>query len=89
MDSSWKKPHRRFNPLLSDWVVSPQRTERPWQGRIEKSPELSEIQYDPDCYLCPGNGRAGGVRNPKYKSTFAFNNDFSALVADSPSSARV
>jgi UDPglucose--hexose-1-phosphate uridylyltransferase len=88
MDASWKKPHRRFNPLLAEWiVVSPQRTERPWQGKIEKSPELSKIQYDPDCYLCPGNARAGGVRNPKYKSTFSFNNDYPALALDSPSRA--
>jgi UDPglucose--hexose-1-phosphate uridylyltransferase len=35
--------------------------------------------YDPECYLCPGNERAGGVRNPSYHSTFVFDNDFPAL----------
>lgn len=43
---------------------------------IETSPV-----YDPACYLCPGNERAGGVRNPPYDSTFVFDNDFAALRA--------
>lgn len=41
-------------------------------------------EYDPDCYLCPGNARAGGVRNPQYRSTFVFDNDFAALQPDAP-----
>ncbi|HEY4979394.1 MAG TPA: UDP-glucose--hexose-1-phosphate uridylyltransferase [Candidatus Acidoferrum sp.] len=83
MDDSWKKPHRRFNPMLREWVVvSPHRTQRPWQGKVEKAAEPSQVQYDLDCYLCPGNSRAGGARNPDYQSTFAFNNDFPALLPD-------
>jgi UDPglucose--hexose-1-phosphate uridylyltransferase len=73
-------PHRRLNPLTGDWVlVSPQRAERPWQGQTEKpaNPQLSS--YDPNCYLCPRNERAAGARNPDYKSTFVFTNDFAAL----------
>jgi UDPglucose--hexose-1-phosphate uridylyltransferase len=90
MELFWKKPHRRFNPLLREWiVVSPQRTQRPWQGKIEKSTEISQMEYDPECYLCPGNVRADGVRNAKYESTFAFNNDYPALVPDSLSSTSV
>jgi UDPglucose--hexose-1-phosphate uridylyltransferase len=38
--------------------------------------------YDPECYLCPGNGRAGGERNPAYDGTFVFTNDFAALRPD-------
>ena len=78
-------PHRRFNPLTSEWVlVSPHRTERPWQGQVE-IPAVERLpQYDPDCYLCPGNARAGGVRNPKYESTFVFDNDFAALRCTTP-----
>jgi UDPglucose--hexose-1-phosphate uridylyltransferase len=38
-----------------------------------------EPEYDPSCYLCPGNSRVGGVLNPKYTSTFVFDNDFAAL----------
>ncbi len=80
-----QQSHRRFNPLTNEWVlVSPHRTQRPWQGAIEALPPSNRPQYDPTCYLCPGNERAGGVRNPQYKSTFVFENDFAALRKDAP-----
>jgi len=80
----WKQdPHRRFNPLTREWVlVSPHRTERPWQGQVEDTAAAAPLEYDPECYLCPGNARAGGVRNPDYTSTFVFDNDFAALKPD-------
>jgi UDPglucose--hexose-1-phosphate uridylyltransferase len=75
-----QQSHRRFNPLTNEWVlVSPHRTQRPWQGAIEAVPQSDRPQYDPTCYLCPGNARAGGVHNPQYSSTFVFENDFAAL----------
>jgi len=78
-------PHRRYNPLRGDWVlVSPHRTKRPWQGQVEKPPQEVRPSYDPDCYLCPGNVRAGGNKNPVYTETFVFGNDFAALLPDSP-----
>ena len=81
-----RHPHRRYNPLTREWVlVSPQRTERPWQGQMEDVPQEDQLQYDPECYLCPGNSRAGGMRNPPYTSTFVFENDFAALRPDTPS----
>jgi UDPglucose--hexose-1-phosphate uridylyltransferase len=82
------QPHRRFNPLTREWVlVSPHRSERPWQGQVESAPAEVVASYDPSCYLCPGNARAGGVRNPHYTETLIFDNDFAALKPDTPSGA--
>jgi UDPglucose--hexose-1-phosphate uridylyltransferase len=78
------EPHRRYNALLDEWVlVSVGRTRRPWQGRRETAPVESHPDYDPTCYLCPGNVRANGEHNPAYDETFVFTNDFSALNPDS------
>ncbi len=78
-------PHRRRNPLSGDWVVvSPQRTARPWQGRTDEAVGEVAVDHDPGCHLCPGNERAGGVRNPAYESTFVFRNDFAALLPGAP-----
>ncbi len=81
-ETLWERPHQRHNPLLGEWVtVSPQRTRRPWRGAQEGPPQPSPPAYDPDCYLCPGNERAGGGRNPDYQGPWWFDNDFPALEA--------
>ena len=78
-------PHRRYNPLTGEWVlVSPHRTRRPWQGMVERRLEGARASYDPTCYLCPGNPRASGERNPEYTGTFVFTNDFAALDPNTP-----
>ncbi len=74
-------PHRRYNPLTGEWVLcSPHRTERPWRGQVEEEQPERLPEYDPGCYLCPGNARANGARNPAYTSTYVFDNDFPALL---------
>lgn len=76
-------PHRRYNPLTDSWIlVSPHRIRRPWRGQMEPRAEPSRLSLDPSCYLCPGNVRAGGDRNPRYRNTFVFDNDFAALRPD-------
>jgi UDPglucose--hexose-1-phosphate uridylyltransferase len=79
------RPHRRYNPLRRQWVlVSPQRTQRPWQGETGAPASAPAIAYDPACYLCPTNARMHGTHNPDYAGVFAFDNDFPALLPDEP-----
>ena len=75
-----EQPHKRYNILTGEWIlVSPQRTQRPWQGSVEKPTIDERPKYDPKCYLCPGNKRVTGDINEKYTGTFSFKNDFGAL----------
>ncbi len=77
---NFESSHRRKNILTGEWIlVSPQRAKRPWQGKVENISSEKKMEYDPNCYLCPGNERANGNKNPGYKTTFTFKNDFSAL----------
>ncbi len=78
-------PHRRYNPLVDEWVlVSTERTRRPWLGRQDPAPRGPDVRYDPTCYLCPTNTRANGLVNPAYDRTFVFTNDYAALRPEVP-----
>jgi UDPglucose--hexose-1-phosphate uridylyltransferase len=82
----FEQPHRRLNALTGEWVfVSPHRTKRPWQGRVEPSAPAGRPGYDPQCYLCPGNARANKEPNPSYDSTFVFTNDFASFLPETRS----
>lgn len=81
MEKLNNNPHRRYNILTGEWIlVSPHRTKRPWQGKTENKKQREKVEYDPSCYLCPGNSRAGGETNPRYTEPFSFTNDFAALL---------
>jgi UDPglucose--hexose-1-phosphate uridylyltransferase len=83
MHEMLRGPHRRYNPLLDEWVLtSPHRLARPWQGQVEPSAAEQLPPFDPGCYLCPGNQRAGGARTPAYARTCVFDNDFPALLPE-------
>jgi UDPglucose--hexose-1-phosphate uridylyltransferase len=84
-DERMQYPHRRYDPLRGCWVlVSPHRTQRPWQGEVSRVDAPVAVHYDAACYLCPGNVRAGGEHNPPYSHVFTFDNDYAALLPDSP-----
>jgi len=77
--------HTRLNILNGEWIlVSPHRTKRPWQGKTEAVANSKRPAYDEKCYLCPGNSRADGSVNPNYTKSFAFTNDYSSLLKDTP-----
>lgn len=78
-------PHRRYNPLLGEWVlVSPHRAKRPWSGQQETPAQIETANYDHSCFLCAGNKRISGDVNPNYTGTFVFKNDFAALTDNTP-----
>lgn len=78
-------PHKRCNVLTGEWVlVSPHRTKRPWQGKVEATAVVKRPAHDESCYLCPGNKRSDGSLNPQYTNPYSFKNDFSALLEDTP-----
>ncbi len=84
---NFQLPHRRYNPLRGQWIlVSPQRTQRPWQGEVATATPTNLPSYDPTCYLCPGNERSQGQKNPVYAGVYAFDNDFPALLPELPES---
>lgn len=77
----WEK---RWNPLLQEWVVyAPHRNRRPWSFQSTR-PAGPSPAFDPSCYLCPGNLRSGGERNPEYRDLFLFDNDHPVLSPAAP-----
>ena len=75
----------RWHPLREEWViVAAHRQNRPWSGETVERAEPPLPPYVADCYLCPGNLRVSGARNPEYESTFVFDNDLPCVGPEAP-----
>src|SRR5215471_315049 len=75
----------RWHPLREEWViVAAHRQNRPWSGHTVQSDDRPDPEYVKDCYLCPGNTRAEGVRNAQYAGVYVFDNDFPCVGQDAP-----
>lgn len=73
----------RTNALTGEKIlVSPGRGKRPDQWKTPAQYEEDMPDYDPACYICPGNLRISGEINPDYTTTYVFPNDFPALKQD-------
>ena len=75
----------RWHPLREEWViVAGHRQDRPWSGETTSHDGVVIPDYDPDCFLCPGNSRVSGERNPDYTDTYVFDNDHPCVGPDAP-----
>ena len=76
---------QRYSPYWGKWInVVSSRSLRPWSGEEEKIRDEEKRSYNVNCYLCPGNKRVSGRKNPKYKDVFVFENDFPTFMLNSP-----
>lgn len=76
---------QRWHPLREEWVVvAGHRQDRPWTGETAPDADAIVPARDPNCYLCPGNARSSGARNPDYTSTFVFDNDHPCVSFEAP-----
>lgn len=84
---SHDKWEKRWHPLREEWVVySAHRNSRPWQGAGLIKPKESAA-YESTCYLCPGNARVHGKKNPTYRDVFIFENDHPVVGMNAPTIA--
>jgi UDPglucose--hexose-1-phosphate uridylyltransferase len=75
----------RWHPLREEWVmVAAHRQDRPWSGEAMTGASAALPEYVPECYLCPGNARVSGERNPDYAQTYVFDNDHPCVGAHAP-----
>jgi len=80
--SVWEE---RWHPLRREWVViSSHRNDRPWLGERKDEAARALPSYVDDCYLCPGNVRVSGARNPSYDGVFVFDNDHPCVAPAAP-----
>ncbi len=83
LTGTWEE---RWHPLREEWVIiAAHRNQRPWTGDTVVSQAAdAPPEYVSDCYLCPGNARVHGHRNPPYTGIFVFDNDLPCVAPDAP-----
>jgi UDPglucose--hexose-1-phosphate uridylyltransferase len=82
VSDTWEQ---RWHPLREEWVIiAAHRDRRPWTGDTIDRQGESTPAYAPHCYLCPGNVRVCGHRNPPYDGIFVFDNDLPCVAANAP-----
>ena len=80
---------QRWHPLREEWVIiAAHRQNRPWTGETVGNAKSELPEYDPTCYLCPGNKRVSGAQNPQYQQTFVFDNDHACVSWVAPAIAQ-
>ena len=85
---SRRDPHRRYNPLLDEWVlVSADRTAGRGSAAASGRRRATRPPTTRPATCVPGNRRANGEVNPDYAETFVFTNDFAALRPDAGADA--
>ncbi|HXV63764.1 MAG TPA: galactose-1-phosphate uridylyltransferase [Vicinamibacteria bacterium] len=81
---------QRWHPLREEWVIiAAHRQDRPWTGETLGDEPAGVPDFVADCYLCPGNLRSSGQRNPRYESTFVFDNDHPCVGPDAPTNLSI
>jgi UDPglucose--hexose-1-phosphate uridylyltransferase len=79
---------QRWHPLREEWIIiAAHRQDRPWVGETVKQTNQKLPEYDPSCYLCPGNKRVSGEQNPHYQQTLVFDNDHACVSWQAPAVA--
>lgn len=75
----------RWHPLREEWVIiAAHRQSRPWIGQTVGGSTSQPPVYVSDCYLCPGNPRVSGHKNPAYTGVYVFDNDHPCAGPDAP-----
>ena len=80
-EGKWEK---RWHPLRREWIVyAAHRNSRPWNFDLKESAQKAP-EFDPGCYLCPGNTRISGKQNPQYPDVYIFDNDHPVVGLNAP-----
>ena len=69
-------------------LVSPHRTQRPWQGEVSQTDTKPPCTTIPTAIYAPATPVPAASKTLPYTGVFAFTNDYAALLPDSPGIAQ-